>query len=1071
MICDECRTTNPDTATFCLSCGVRMDEGVPRPLAERRLLHVVFCDLVGSTPLSEQLDPEDLRSLLQHFQRVCVDVVARFKGYVAQFLGDGALIYFGYPLAQEDDALRAAHAGLQIVRALSTGTLGGHRVKVRVGIHSGLVVVGEVGVAGHRTELAVGETTTVAERVQAEAEPNAVVMTEATERLVRGFFEMKDLGPRTLRGRTHPVRVFTVLGESGARSRLEAGKIAGLTPFVARSEEMALLFRRWEEAHHGLGCVVSIRGEAGVGKSRLVEAFKTALSASQPLDAIHCGCSEYLRNTAFHPFAAALEQEMLRKGTTASVRVHELIEQYAARFGLSPPYAARVLSDLLSIPLDDGEAVVEPPPARRRQLTMDALSSWLLNTQSEVPRLAVVEDVHWADASTLELIAAISERVSSRHVLIVLTLRPELHLPGALGDPSAVLSLPPLAWSDGSRIASWIARGKSLPEELTGRLDEWTKGVPLYIEEFTKGLLESGALIERQDRFELASALPRDLVPETLTGPLTARIDRLSTAKPVAQWASVLGREFRYDMLAAVSGLSPSDLKEAIDRLIESGIVVESVTQPGALFQFHHALLRDAAYKSLLLADRRAIHRRIVEALQSQFGAFADSRPEIVAHHAAEAGLPELAVAEWQRASEKALARAANWEALGHIDEGARQLGQLAEGTKRHERQLALELVRGPALMAVKGYQASEVKETYRRAYAICERLGDPSRLYSVLWGFWANHFVAGELGPARDFGEQVLTVAERTQDPALLVPAYHALGYTLCYTADFERSLALARAGIALFDMEVERRNVQAFQFSSTVALHHFAAVSLWMLGFPEQASREARKAVDLAETLEHPPSLAYAHSALTWGAPFLVGDLGAVNAAALQATELSRGEKFSLWPPLVQVFHGWSAVAAGAIDAGLAKMREGHATCRGAGVGILRTTIAALTGQAKWKAGDARGALETLSKALTEIASTHEHNFEPEVHRIRGEVLSSGVSTSPQSDDEAEASLRTALSLARKQRARSLELRVAVSLSVFLRERRQTEEGRALVRQVYGHFTEGFETPDLRAARAAID
>jgi class 3 adenylate cyclase len=1069
MICDECGALNPEAASFCFSCGVRLRGALARPLAERRLIHVVFCDLVGSTPLSERLDPEDLRGLLLHFQSICADAVAHFEGHLAQFLGDGALIYFGYPRAHEDDAQRAVRAALQVVRAVSGGPVVGQRVRVRVGIHSGLVVVGEVGVQGHRAELAVGETPAVAERVQAEAAPDTVVMTEATERLVRGFFATADMGLRPLRGRAQPVRLFAVAGESGARNRLEAATPAGLTPFVARADEMAQLLQCWQRARDGQGRVVAIRGEAGVGKSRLVEAFKVNLGEER-FDVIQGACSEYLRNTAFHPLASALDYEVRQNRAAGSARRPALLEHYAARFRLAPSDAARVLSDLISVSLDDKIVLAESPSGKRRQLTMDGLSSWVLDSENESPRLVIVEDLHWADASTLELVAAMSERLASRRVLMILTFRPELHLPDGVGDASTVLSLPPLGRADAARVASSVARGKSLPDELTRQLEEWTKGVPLYIEEFVKGVLESGALIEKDDRFELVGSLPKSVVPETLAGPLTARIDRLSTAKPVAQWASVLGREFRYDMLAEISGLSPQRLKEAVERLTNAEIVVERPAQSGAIYRFRHALLRDAAYKSLLLADRRAIHRRTVEVLRDRFGELAENRPEIVAYHAAEAGLAELAVSEWQRASEKALAAAANWEALAHIDEGVRQLALLPEGKDRHERQLAFELARGPALMAVKGYQAPEVEETYRRARALCETLGDPSRLYFVLWGLWAHQFVAGELGAARAFGEQVLDLAQRTGDPALLVPAYHALGYTLCYTADFERSLELARAGIALFDIEVERRNLQAFQFSSTVALHHFAGVCLWMLGFADQALLEARRAIDLAKAMGHPPALAYAHSALTWGASFLVGDGEAIETAAREATELSRDEKFSLWPLLVQVFRGWSAVAGGDAQAGLASMQGGYAAFRSSGGGILRTTMRALIAQAREKAGDARGALEVVSAGISDIASTHEHNYEPELHRIRGEVLGSERSGPLRSDRDAEASLRAALELARDQRALSLELRAALSLEEFLRERGRAEEGRDIVRQVYGSFTEGFDTPDLRAARARM-
>jgi tetratricopeptide (TPR) repeat protein len=555
-----------------------------------------------------------------------------------------------------------------------------------------------------------------------------------------------------------------------------------------------------------------------------------------------------------------------------------------------------------------------------------------------------------------------------------------------------------------------------------------------------------------------------------LAGPLAARIDRLGPAKRIVQLAAVIGMEVRYDMLATVADCTEHVLREALHRLVSSELVIESVTAPDAVFQFRHALIRDAAHDSLLLADRRGIHRRVVDAIRVKFTDFAESRPDIVAYHAGEAGLPELAVVEWHRASERALARAANGEALAHIDEGMRQLEHLAEGTERYEKHLAFELARGPALMAIKGFQAPEVTATYRRAEDLCEKLGDRSRMFSVLWGLWANQFVAGELVPARSFSAQVLGIAELTGEPALLVPAYHGVGYTLAYTAEFERSLAMARAGMALFDLDAERRNVRLFQLSSTVALHHFAAISLWMLGHPDQAAAEAREAVKLARDLAHPPSLAYALSAFVHGAPFFLGDVEAVEAAALEAIELSRAGQFSLWPPTNQVYRGSLMVAAGDVHTGLTQMRDGFATYRAAGGGLLRTPMRALMAQATWKSGDAPGALVILSDALADISSSQEHTYEPELHRVRGEILASRESGHLRSEGKAEASFRSALALARQQRARSLELRAAVSLATFLDKQGRSDEGRPVVREVYASFTEGFETPDLRIARALL-
>ncbi|MGH7439447.1 MAG: hypothetical protein ACRENE_27475, partial [Polyangiaceae bacterium] len=541
-------------------------------------------------------------------------------------------------------------------------------------------------------------------------------------------------------------------------------------------------------------------------------------------------------------------------------------------------------------------------------------------------------------------------------------------------------------------------------------------------------------------------------------------------AKPVVQLAAVLGMEVRHDILSAIADSNPRDLEAALGRLVSSELLVESADgreHPRAVLHFRHALLRDAAYNSLLLADRRAIHGRIVEAMRGKFADLAESTPELLAYHAGEAGLAELAVTEWARASKRSLARAANADALVHIEEGLRQLAKTQEGeSAKQKKELEFELDRGPALMAVKGFAAPEVKATYQRAHTLFKTLGNSSRdLCFLLWGLWANQFVAGELVTARGFAEQVVDIARTSGDPTLLVPAYHALGYTLCYCGEFERALEMARAGIELFDPKVERDNTLALQFSSTVALRQFSATSLWMLGFADQARAEEKAGVDLANRLAHPPTQAFARSALTWGVSFLLGETEAVNAAALEAIEVSREQSFSLWPPLVQTFQGWSMVQRGDFQAGLTTLREGFGKYRSIGGGILRTTVRATLAEAAWKAGDAREALDVVSRALEEIPSTHEHCYEPELHRVRGEVLASLGSW-----QEAEASLRTAVALAHEQRAKALELRAAVALGRFLASCGRAGEGKPLIRALHDAFTEGLDTRDLREARALL-
>jgi len=1058
MRCVSCGGDNPDHARHCLQCGTKLPPAPTR--AERRPVTVLFCDLIGSTELSEKLDPEDFRELIQEFQSSCADAVGRHEGHIAQFLGDGLLVYFGYPVAHDDDATRAVAAGLDIVRSLGARR-GGQPMQVRVGVHSGLVVVGQVGVPGNRTQLAIGETPNVASRVQGEAAPDSVVITDATARLVEGFFELEELNPRALRGLSRPVKLFRVVRRTSARNRLEASRAGGLTPFVGRTYELGLLQQNWDEARAGRGRMLAIRGEAGVGKSRLIATFKS-LIAERPFELLEASCSEHLRNSTLHPITGVLEDKLGISVTTTAEQRLKSLQHYLEERRLDSPVALQVFADLLSVPVAD-----KGPPAKRpRQVLLEQLVSWLGSLCAAAPLLWIVEDIQWADASTLELIERAAERLASLPILLLLTLRPEAPAPWRLRPSLVVLQLGALRREETLAMAMNAAHGKPLPREVAGKLEEWTKGVPLYIEEFTKGLLESGVLREAADRYELSGPLPSSAIPQTLAGPLLARIDRLGEAKPLLQTAAVLGSEFSYGMLRAVAELSDQELAVSMQRLLSSELVVERASEGAdSSYGFRHALIREAAYDSLLHADRRERHARIVQAIRTHFPTVAENQPELVAYHCTKAGVTELAVLEWRRAAERALAHAANWEALAYIESGVAELEKLPDSAERYETQLAFELIRGPALMAIRGFAAPEVKDTYRRAHDLSLKIGDLPRLYAVLWGQWANRFVAGDLKPARQLAEQVFRLAETTMDPSLLVPAYHALGYTLCYVGEFSRALELARAGIDLFDMTREQANVRKFQFSSTVAMHHFAALALWMLGFADQARGQASAAIRLARSLDNPPTLAYATSALTWGLPFLLGEAHAVVRAAEEAIRVSEEAKFSLWPTLVRTFRGWAVMVEGNIASALEDMETNFAAFRIIGGGILQTTVAAFSAEATWKAGQAPRALELISDALATAVESADHFYEPELHRIRGEILWRSSAEGP-ALDAAEASLRNALEVARGQGALSLELRAALSLAALLESRGRGEEGRKLVAGVYGKFTEGFDTAELRAA-----
>src|SRR5215813_11403122 len=706
------------------SAQVEVSPATPHPPeAERRQLTVLFCDLVDSTVLASQLDPEDLREVVRAYQEVCAKVIARFEGHIAQYLGDGLLVYFGYPLAHEDDAQRGVRAGLGMIEAVgqlntrlaqdglrpapTQSRQRGVRLAVRLGIHTGLVVVGEIGSGTRQEQLALGETPNLAARLQSIAAPNTLVISAATLQLLGGFFTYQSLGTFLLKGLAQPIEVYRVLYESMARSRLEAASSNGLTPLVGREQEIGLLLERWAQVTDGLGQVVLLSGEAGIGKSRLVQVLKENVASEPQAWLTPCQCSPYYQHTALYPLIDLLERVTLRfdREESPQQKLNKL-EGFVVQYGLPLAETVPLLAALLSLPLPADYAPLTVSPEQQKQQTLQALLTILLKIAAQQPVLFVMEDLHWVDSSTLELLSLLVDQGPTARILALFTFRPDFSPPWAGRSHLTQVTVNRLPRRQAVEVVRQVAHGKALPTEVVEQVVAKTDGVPLFVEELTKMVLESGLLQEREDRYELTGPLPPLAIPTTLHDSLMARLDRLAAAKAMAQLGATLGRAFSYELLQAVSPWDEGLVQQGLHQLVEAEFLYQRGVPPQATYTFKHALIQDAAYQSLLRSTRQQYHQRIAQALEAQFPEIVETQPELVAQHYTTAGCAEQAILYWQRAGQHASRRSANVEAISHCTTGIELLTSLPETPEHTQQALSLHIALGAALLRTKGQAA-----------------------------------------------------------------------------------------------------------------------------------------------------------------------------------------------------------------------------------------------------------------------------------------------------------------------------------------------------------------------------
>jgi class 3 adenylate cyclase/predicted ATPase len=1040
--------------------------------AERRQLTVLFCDLVDSTVLASRLDPEDLREVVRAYQEVSAKVIVRYEGQIAQYLGDGLLVYFGYPLAHEDDAPRAVRAGLGIVEAMAQlntrlGQERGVQLAVRLGIHTGLVVVGEVGGGTRQEQLALGETPNLAARLQGSAAPNSLVISAATFQLLGGFFACQSLGMQILKGFPQPLEVYQVLYESMARSRLEAVGSTGLTPLVGREQEVGLLLECWEQVKDGLGQVVLLSGEAGIGKSRLVRVLKDQVATEPQAWLTPCQCSPYHQNSTLYPWIELLERVALRfEREEAPQQKLSKLEGLLVQYGLSLAEAVPLFATLLSLPLTAEYAPLTLAPEQQKQQTLQALLTILLRIAAQQPVLFVMEDLHWVDPSTLELLSLLVDQGPTTRILALFTFRPDFSPPWTGRSHCTQVTLHRLTRPQAAEMIRQVAHGKALPPEVVAQIVAKTDGVPLFIEELTKMVLESGLLQEREERYALTGPLPPLAIPATLHDSLMARLDRLATVKSLAQLGATLGREFSYALLQAISPWDEATLRRGLHQLVETEFLYQRGLPPQATYVFKHALIQDAAYQSLLRSTRQQHHQRIAQVLAARFPETAETQPELVAHHYTEAGFREQAIPYWQQAGQRALQRSANLEAVSHVTRGLEVLGTLPETHERAQQELALQIMLGVALGAIKGQHAPETARTYARACALARQVGSQPELFPALWGFWYAHMLRGQLPRARELAEEFLELARQQHDPLLLAAGHRVLANTAWWQGDLIEARAHSRQGLACYDPAQHRVSAVSYGQDSGVNCGYLGALTLWVLGYPDQALQGMEEALALARRLAHPMSLTQAlhFSALLHQ---LRREPQAARAQAEAELALCTEQGFGIFGVFSLLPRGWALAQQGEVVEGIAQLRQGFAGWRAMGAGVVSPWWLALLAEACGKVGQLDEGLRALEEALTAVQHNEEHNYEAEVYRLKGELL---LQQSAAQQGEAEEHFQQALTVARRQQAKSWELRAAMSLSRLWQRQGKRHDARKLLAPLYGWFTEGFDTADLQEAKAML-
>ena len=1021
---------------------------------ERRYITVLFCDLVGSTAISAQLDAEDWRDVVGGYIEAASAAVAEMGGRVTRKLGDGLLALFGYPVGQENDAERAVRAALSIQRALAelnrrNAAAGKPELKARIGLDAGPVVVDAAGGI-------FGEVPNVAARVEAIAEPGTVLITARVQRQIAGLFVAEERGSHTLKGVPAPVTLYRIVRASGGGRR--SGR-RHFTPLIGRDEEMAMLLRRWDRARQGDGQFVLIVGEPGLGKSRLLEEFRARLRETTHTWA-EWTCLQLLQSTPLHPIAEWGRARFGGADVPADRRLAEL-ESSLAQVRLNPAENVPLLAPLLDIPLpEQRKPNLAPAELRRRQLA--ALTNWAIASARVQPLVLAFEDLHWADPTTLDVLHGIAERGALAPLFAVATTRPEFRPPWSMHSHHGTVSLAPLDRRQVRDMVAQLSAQQALLREVVEDVVTRTGGVPLFIEEVTRLLLERGPQGGMQE------------IPPTLQQLLTARLDRLGPAREVAQIGAVVGRDFSYALIRAVANMEDAALQAALERLAEADILLVQGLPPESVYRFKHALIQDAAYENLLKSRRQALHRSVAEALRGNLAATAAAEPELLAHHFTQAGLTEAAIEWWGQAGQRSLERSALVEAAEQLTRALVQIATLPGTPALRRQQIKLQVSLMTPLVHVKGYAAPETKAAAERARLLIEQaeaLGeppeDPLLLFVVLYGFWAANYIAFNGDIVRDLGAQFFALVEKQATIAPQMIGYRLMGTSLLSTGEIAEARAHFDKGIALYDPTEHRTLATRFGVDVRVSILSYRSWALWMLGYPEAALADAEAALSDAREIGQAATLMFALNYTSLPHIFR-GDYAKAKAVVDELVVLADEKGTLIWKASGLSLQGILLALSGKPAEAIPMIISGRSMYESTGATLGLSWRSPHLSAAYAELGQFDDAWRCVNEAITAVEATKETWCEAESHRVAGEIaLKSPEANAP----NAQAHFERALAVARAQQAKSWELRAAMSMARLLRDQGKRDEARDQLAPVYGRFTEGFDTLDLKDAKALLD
>ncbi len=1034
---------------------------------DRRQVTVMFCDLVGSTELSQILDPEDLREVMRAYQEACARAIERFEGFVARYMGDGVMSYFGYPRAFEDAAERAVLSGLAVIEAVAEldarlGRAKGIELAVRVGIATGPVVAGDlIGQGASQERSVVGETPNLAARLQTIAQPGTVAIAPETRALCAARIVCTELGVFTLKGIARPVRAWRAMSPAASTDRLDARADESLSAIRGREAELEAVLREWHAARDGRGRLVLLSGEPGIGKSRIVQAFRRRIAADQH-ETVRFQCSAHHANSALYPVINRLKVAAGFSDGDEPERQHAKLARLLKRSGRPGESAAGLFASLLSVPPVEGHELPELPPPVLKEQTLEALLEYFLPASMSMPAVIELEDAHWIDPSTQELMSMLIDRLGDRPALVLVTFRPEFPCPWTDRPDTSSIALDNLTRDESEAIVNELCGGRALPDDLLEQIVAKTDGVPLFVEELTKNVLESGLLVESDGRLQPVGELSSLSIPASLQDSLMARLDRLGPVKRLAQVGAAIGREFSRQLIGAATDMEGAALDAALAELVDSELVHQRNDAHSSRYQFKHALVQDAAYASLLRSRRQSLHLRLAEVYSDHFPEIAETQPEMLARHWSEGGRPLEAALCWLSAGKRASRRFSNEEALNHLNNGLALVPALPEGTRRDETELKLRVALGTVLRVRAGPGAEVTQENYNHAVALCERLPVSAEHFAAMWGKWVNAMnFKPELG--LQWTERLQALATQLDDAGFMLQAHHAQWTTLFHIGRFTEAYSHTERGLGYYDETLHRHHAALYGgHDPRVCGRAFAAHALWMLGAFDRSLEFARSSAHWGRALDHAGSRLH----VIEGHLLLYQFRREPEALAPWLDELDRicaDNDLPEYRGKLLFNRGWLIASRGDIESGTVMMREGLENQRSVGSYEDIPMFSERLAETLAKSGETAAGLEMLDKALA-LADEYGYKYWlAEVHRRKGALLAQAGRS-----DAARESFRRALEIARLQGAKTLELRAETSLARLGAGSEDASIDADSVRNLIDSFTEDLDCVDLVEARS---